>query len=281
MAERDSPNPSEPGIARAAVERAGAKAIDTTEHIGSVVLLMGEVGNWIVRRFTQRKVRLGRPAIATQVVRVGVRSIGIIALVSGAVGMILVLQMAPPLDEFGRKDLVANIVGVAVLRELGPLIASIVLTGFAGAAIAAEIGTMVVGEEIEALEAHALNPVRFLVVPRVFAAVVSMTALAVLANLTAVTAGLGMAVIGLDIGFQTYVDNLLDQVKLVDFLTGIGKSTVFGLLIGSIACTNGLKVTGGAAGVGKATTDTVVQSVVAIIIADLIFTAVFFALKLT
>ncbi len=281
MPEADLPKPAEPGRVVSAIERLGAKAIETTEHIGSVVLLMGEVLRWVVRRCTQRKVRLGRPAIATQVMRVGVRSMGIIALVSGAVGMILVLQMAPPLDDFGRKDLVANIVGVAVLRELGPLIAAIVLTGFAGAAIAAEIGTMVVGEEIEALEAHALNPVRFLVVPRVFAAIVSMTALAVLANLCAVTAGLGMAVIGLDIGFQTYVDNLLEQVKLVDFLTGIGKSTVFGLLIGSIACTNGLKVTGGAAGVGKATTDTVVQSVVAIIIADLIFTAVFFALKLT
>ncbi len=270
-----------PGPVRRAVESAGTKTLDTTEHIGSVVVLMREVGRWIVRRATSRKVRLGRPAIATQVVRVGVRSIGIIALVSGAVGMILVLQMAPPLDEFGRKDLVANIVGVAVLRELGPLIASIVLTGFAGAAIAAEIGTMVVGEEIEALEAHALNPVRFLVVPRVFAAVVSMTALAVMANFVAIVAGLGMAVVGLGIGFQTYIDNLLDQVKVVDFATGVGKASIFGLLIGSIACTNGLKVSGGAAGVGKATTDTVVQSVVAIIIADLLFTAVFYMLKLT
>lgn len=276
-----TPNPDQPGALRAAVENVGAKSLDTTEHIGAVVVLMREVCGWIVRRVTRKGVRLGRPAIATQVVRVGVRSIGIIALVSGAVGMILVLQMAPPLDEFGRKDLVANIVGVAVLRELGPLIASIVLTGFAGAAIAAEIGTMVVGEEIEALEAHALNPVRFLVVPRVIASLVSMTALAVLANGVAIVAGLGMAVVGLGIGFQTYVDNLLDQVKFVDFVTGIGKASVFGLLIGSIACTNGLQVTGGAAGVGKATTDTVVQSVVAIIIADLLITALFYMIKLT
>lgn len=277
----DGESPSTFGRLTAPVERLGAKALDTTEHIGSVIGLLKEMLRWVLRRFTTRKVRLGRPAIATQVVRVGVRSIGIIMLVSGAVGMILVLQMSPPLDAFGQKDLVANIVGVAVLRELGPLIAAIVLTGFAGAAIAAEIGTMVVGEEIEALEAHALNPIRFLVVPRVLAAVVSMTALAVIANLTAVASGLGIAIVGLGIGYQTYVDNMLDQVKLVDFLTGIGKATVFGLLIGAIACTNGLKVTGGAAGVGKATTDTVVQSVVAIVIADLVFTAVFYALKLT
>jgi phospholipid/cholesterol/gamma-HCH transport system permease protein len=265
----------------APVERAGAKLIDTLEHIGTAWHLFAEMMRWILRRFTRSKVRLGMPAIASQVVRVGVRSIGIISLVSGCVGLILVLQMAPPLDDFGRKDLVANIVGVAVLRELGPLIAAIVLTGFAGAAIAAEIGTMVVGEEIEALEAHALNPVRFLVIPRVLASLVSMTCLAVIADIVAIVAGLGMAVIGLEISFETYVSNLLDQVKLVDFATGIGKAVVFGLLIGLIACTNGLKVTGGAAGVGKATTDTVVQSVVAIIIADLLFTTLFYAWKLT
>lgn len=272
---------TEPAVPVRALAAVGAKTTETLSHIGLAFWLLIEVGVWVFRRFTTRKVKLGRPAIVSQMVRVGARSVGIISLVSGCVGLILVLQMAPPLDEFGRKDLVANIVGVAVLRELGPLIAAIVLTGFAGAAIAAEIGTMVVGEEIEALEAHALNPVRFLVVPRVLASVVSMTLLAVIANFVAIVAGLGMAVVFLGITYQTYVDNLLDQVKLVDFLTGVGKATVFGLLIGLIACTNGLKVTGGAAGVGKATTDTVVQSVVAIIIADLLFTTVFYALRLT
>jgi phospholipid/cholesterol/gamma-HCH transport system permease protein len=184
------------------------------------------------------------------------------------------------LDEFGQKDAVANITGVAVMRELGPLIAAIVLTGFAGAAITAEIGTMVVGEEIEALEAHALNPVRFLVVPRVIATVVSMTALAVISDTVAVLSGMFMGNVALGIPTERYIDNTLDQLKTVDFLTGIGKATVFGLLIGLIACSNGLRVTGGAAGVGKATTGTVVQSVVSIVIADLIFTAIFYELKL-
>jgi len=259
----------------------GAKTYEALDQMGSAWFLLWDTMRWITRRFAGKKSRLGRPAIYSQVVRIGIRSIAIISLVSGCVGLILVLQMAPPLDEFGRKDLVANIVGVAVMRELGPLIASIVLTGFAGAAIAAEIGTMVVGEEIEALEAHALNPVRFLVVPRVIAALVSMTCLAVIADIVSVAAGLGMAVVFLDIPFQTYYDNMISQVKVVDFLTGVGKASVFGLLIGLIACTNGLKVSGGAAGVGKATTATVVESVVAIIVADLIFTALFFALNLS
>lgn len=247
------------------------------DQVGAVWFLFAEAVRWVVRSFTRRKVRLGRPAIISQMVRIGVRSVFIISLVSGCVGLILVLQMAPPLDNFGQKDLVANITGVAVLRELGPLIAAIVLTGFAGAAIAAEIGTMVVGEEIEALEAHALNPVRFLVVPRVIAAVVSMTLLAVLSDAVAIVAGWGIGVLALGIPSERYIQNTLDQVKLADFLTGIGKATVFGLLIGLIACTNGLRVTGGAAGVGRATTGTVVQSVVAIIFADLAFTAIFYA----
>ncbi|MBX3358924.1 MAG: ABC transporter permease [Phycisphaeraceae bacterium] len=259
----------------------GERLFDVLDQIGSAWFLVVEMTHWILRWAVYRRVRLGRPAIVSQIVRIGVRSIFIISLVSGCVGLILVLQMAPPLDDFGSKDLVANITGVAVFRELGPLIAAIVLTGFAGAAIAAEIGTMVVGEEIEALEAHALNPVRFLVIPRVLASVISMTCLAVLSDLVAVTSGLFTAALALGIAPQKYYSNMVDQLKFVDFATGIGKSVVFGLLIGLIACTNGLKVTGGAAGVGKATTGTVVQSVVAIVIADLIFTAIFYAWKLT
>lgn len=174
----------------------------------------------------------------------------------------------------------ANIIGVAVLRELGPLIAAVVMTGFAGAAIAAEIGTMVVSEEIEALEAHALNPVRFLVVPRIIAATISMTALAVFADLVAIVSSMVTSMLALGIPRATFVSNLLDQVKPVDFWTGVGKGAIFGFLIGVIACGNGLQVSGGAAGVGKATTATVVESVVAIIVADMIFTAIFYALHL-
>ncbi|MCC6676462.1 MAG: ABC transporter permease [Phycisphaerales bacterium] len=264
----------------APLEFFGGRLIALLDQVGAVLLLLLDAGRWVLRSLMNRRVRLGRAAVVTQIVRVGVRSIFIVSLVSGCVGFILAFQLSPPLDEFGRKDLVANIVSVAVLRELGPLIGAIVLTGFAGASMAAEIGTMVVGEEIEALEAHALNPVRFLVVPRVIATVLSMTALAVLADLVSVGASLGVSVLILDIPYALYKSNTLDQAKLVDFLTGIGKATVFGGLIGLIACANGLRVTGGAAGVGRATTNTVVQCVVSIVIADLIFTAIFYALKL-
>ncbi|MBX3378351.1 MAG: ABC transporter permease [Phycisphaeraceae bacterium] len=268
------------GAVLAPIEFIGGRTQGILDHIGSMVVLTGKAMGWVSRAMFNRKVRIGRAAIVTQMVRVGVRSLLIISLVSSCIGLILALQLAPPLDEFGQKALVANIVGVAVLRELGPLIAAVVLTGFAGAAIAAEIGTMVVGEEIEALEAHALNPVRFLVVPRIIAATVSMTCLAVVADFVAIVAALATAMLALDIPYATFMTNFYDQVKPVDFWTGVGKGAVFGFLIGVIACGNGLQVTGGAAGVGKATTATVVESVVAIIITDMIFTAVFYALGL-
>ena len=210
--------------------------------------------------------------------RVGVRSIGIVSLVSGSIGIILALQTSPSLATFGQIDKVANLIAVAVFRELGPLIAAIVLTGFAGASIAAELGTMVVGEEIEALEAMALDPIRFLVVPRVVATTLSLILLSVLSDLMSVIMGCVAGVFFLDIPFEVYKQNTIDQLKLSDFTTGLLKAAVFGLILGLIACQNGLRVTGGAAGVGKATTATVVQTVVSVVLADLLFTAIFYAL---
>lgn len=258
----------------------GRRVLGIVSHTGEVFSLLLTSIRWVYRGLTQKRYRLGRSAIISQVVRIGVRSIFIVVIVSGAVGLILALQLAPPLDEFGSKDKVANIIAVAVLRELGPLIGAIVLTGFAGASIAAEIGTMVVSEEIEALEAHALNPIRFLVVPRVIASTVSMTTLGVMSSFAAIIASMGIAVTVLDIPYETYMDNMLAQAKMVDFWTGVAKGGVFGALIGIIACTNGLRVSGGAAGVGRATTYTVVECIVAIVVADLVFTAIFFALEL-
>lgn len=270
------------GAARALTPLAliGRSSAVFLQRVGEAALLLITAIRWCLRSATDRKTRLGGSAIAEQVVRLGVRSIFIVCLVSGVVGMILALQLAPPLDEFGRRDAVANIIGVAVLRELGPLIGAIVLTGFAGAAVAAEIATMAVGEEIEALEAHALNPVRFLVVPRVIATAISMTVLGVFASLVSIVSALIVSITVLEIPYTQFMSNMLVQAGISDFASGFLKGAVFGLLIGVVACDNGLRASGGAAGVGNATTETVVQSVVAIIFADLVFTAVFFGLGL-
>lgn len=262
------------------LEIIGRKLMIALDQVGGLFYLLWDSAVWVWRAATRKKVRVGRAAVVSQIVRVGVRSIFIVSLVSGVVGLILALQLSPPLDEFGQRPLVANIIGVAVLRELGPLIGAIVLTGFAGASIAAEIGTMVVSEEIEALEAHALNPIRFLVVPRVLASILSMTALGVIASAMAILCAMLISITVLEIPHATFTSNLVGQVKFSDFFSGFIKGGVFGMLIGLIACHNGLAVSGGAAGVGNATTNTVVQSVVAIIFADLVFTAAFFALGL-
>jgi len=270
-----------PNVLIRLLDSIGGVFVRTFELIGGVFYLVWDVCIWIWRSCTQRRVRFGRIALITQMVRVGVRSIGIVMLVSACIGFILALQMEPPLADFGQEDKIANIVGVAVFRELGPLISAIVLTGFAGAAIAAELGTMVVGEEIEALEAHALNAIRFLVVPRVLATTVSLVLLTVMANLTSVISGGLMAVGFLGVPYELYKSNLINQLVLNDFYTGLIKAGVFGLILSAIACHNGLKVTGGAAGVGRATTDTVVQTIVAVIFADLAFTMVFFSIGWT
>ncbi|MFO0829251.1 MAG: ABC transporter permease [Phycisphaerales bacterium] len=259
----------------------GEQAIGVFDFFGSLSWLGWDVLSWAFRSLVRRTVRFGTTAFVAQVVRVGVRSVPIVCLVSGCIGLILALQTAPSLAQFGQTDKVANLVAVAVFRELGPLIAAIVLTGFAGASIAAEIGTMVVGEEIEALEAMALNPVRFLVMPRVLASTMSLIFLSIIADVTAVTAGGFIGVTALGIPYELYRDNTIDQLKQADFLTGLIKSAVFGLILGLIACHNGLRVEGGAAGVGKATTDTVVQTVVVIVLADLLFTSVFYAIGWT
>jgi phospholipid/cholesterol/gamma-HCH transport system permease protein len=258
----------------------GRRTIGIVEHVGVVTYLLFDAVRWFCRAAFGKKYRLGKSAIVSQIIRIGVQSIFIVSIVSGSVGLILALQLAPPLDEFGQRDKIANIISVAVLRELGPLIGAIVLTGFAGASIAAEIGTMVVSEEVEALEAHALNPVRFLVVPRVLASLISMTCLGVISSFVAIVAAMAVSVLVLAVPYETYMNNMLQQAKMVDFFTGVFKGGVFGCLIGIIACANGLKVSGGAAGVGRATTYTVVECVVAIVVADLIFTTIFFALKL-
>ncbi len=277
-----SPDPDAPrrSILIRGLDRLGNFWLERFRLIGGVGYLIRDVSMWLVRGLLVPGVRFGRTALITQLVRVGVRAVAIVMLVCGCVGLILALQMEPTLAEYGQSDLIANIVGVGITRELGPLISAIVLTGYAGASIAAELGTMVVGEEIEALEAHALNPIRFLVVPRVVATTIGLVLLTVIGNITAILSGMFMSVVFLGVPYELYKTNTLNAVASADFLTGLVKAAVFGLILSALACYHGLNVTGGAAGVGRATTNTVVQAVVAVIIADLLFTAVFYKIGL-
>ncbi len=228
--------------------------------------------------FSKRGRRMGWANLWAQMDRVGVQSIPIVSLVLFCIGAILALQMAPTLDSFGLVSTVPDIIAVAVYRELGPLVSAVVLTGFAGASIAAEVGTMVVSEELEALEAQAISPIRFLVVPRVLATTVMMICIAVLGDLMGMMGGLIVSQTVLGVGYRQYLQHTFDMLQIKDFVTGLIKAGVFGTLISSLACYLGMSVTGGASGVGAATTRTVVLSIVSLIIVDLMFTTTFYFL---
>ena len=264
------------------IEAAGAKVLGLFCYTGGMTVLLCDAMRWTFRGLFSPKVKFSRQALAEQMVRVGVRSVGIVVLVQVFIGVILALQMTPPLrDPWGQEHMVANIIGVAGFRMLGPIITAVVLSGFAGASIAAELGTMVVSEEIEAMTAAALNPVRYLVVPRILATTVMMVALAVIADVMIAAGGwlTSLAVLGPD-AYVGYWDRMRDQLQYKDFFTGLIMALVFGVLISLIACYEGLKVRGGAEGVGRATTMTVVYSIVSIISAACIFTIIFYAFDL-
>lgn len=253
----------------------------TLEFVGGVGYLLYDTAAASGKAlFGKRGRRLGWRNLWGQMDRVGVRSIPIVSLVLFCIGAILALQMAPILREYGMVAKVADVISIAMFRELGPLMAAIVLTGFAGASIAAEMGTTVVSEEIEALTAHAIDPVRFLVVPRVIATTVMLVCVAVVGDLLGVLGGLVIGKCFLHISQEQYVTHTFNALKLRDFITGLSKAAVFGVIISSLACYLGLGVTGGALGVGRATTRTVVLTIVALIMVDLVFNAVFFFLGL-
>jgi phospholipid/cholesterol/gamma-HCH transport system permease protein len=255
----------------------GNHAILLLEFIGNLGYLFADVvASARKGLLAKRGRRMGWNNLWAQMVRVGVRSVPIVTLVLFCIGAILALQMSPILKQYGAVSQVPRIIAIAIFRELGPLVSAIVLTGYAGASIAAEIGTMVVSEEIEALTAHAIHPVRFLVLPRVLATTVMMVCVAVVGDLTGVAGGLCISRAFLGLNMVQYFHITFEAPKVRDFVTGLIKSGCFGAMISLLACHLGLRVTGGAQGVGVATTRTVVLTIVALTIIDLMFTTVFF-----
>jgi phospholipid/cholesterol/gamma-HCH transport system permease protein len=259
------------------LERVGSQGEGLLAYLGGLGYLAIDTLKYTVLGLVTRP-RIKVDETFFQMVRLGMRAIPIIVLVQTFVGMILAFQLAPVLADYGQLDKVATVVSIAVFRELGPLISAVVLTGFAGAAIAAELGTMVVGEEIMALKTSAIHPVRFLVVPRVVACIVMTVSLTIVADIVG-TLGGGLVdrFVLLRDSWQ-YYHTVVDSLLVKDVMTGLVKSAVFGFLIVLISCYEGLGVSGGAGGVGRATTRSVVFSIFLIIAADCVFTAAFYFL---
>ncbi len=247
------------------------------EYLGGLGYILRDALWWMTIGPLQRKGRVRGEETCTQMVRLSVKSVSIVALVIFFVGMILAFQMAYVLRQLGVIKYVADIIGIAMAREMGPLLVGIVMTGYAGASIAAEIGTMVVSEEVVALRASALDPMRFLVVPRILAAMIMLPLVTMIGITLGIFGGFLIGVAFLDMDWVEYLRRTTDTMTFNDWLTGLIKAEIFGTIIACIACYEGLNVTDGAEGVGRATTNAVVRSIVGLIIADLIFTAIFFA----
>jgi phospholipid/cholesterol/gamma-HCH transport system permease protein len=258
------------------LESLGGRILDCARYLAGLALLFLSSLWWMVLGPLKGKGRLRFEATVVQAHRLSIRSFGIVSLVLFFVGMILAFQMAYVLKSLGFIEYVANITGVAMVREMGPLLVGTVMTGFAGAAIAAEIGTMVVSEEVLALETGALDPVRFLVVPRLLAAMIMMPIVTLIATYIGIFGGLAISYWFLDIAAEKFIQRTIDSLKYKDVITGLIKAEAFGILVTLIACYEGLRVTGGAEGVGHATTNSVVRSIVGIIVCDLVFTAFFY-----
>ena len=254
----------------------GERVAHALVHLARFSKFVSESLYWLfVAPFRGHRIRWGSSFI--QMVRMGVDSLPIVGTISFFVGLILAMQAAQQLEPFGATIYVADLVGVSITRELGPLLTAILVAGRCGSAITAEIGSMKVAEELDALKTMALDPVGFLVVPRTLAMMITLPCLTVIANLLGILGGMILAITTLDIPFIAYYNQSASALVLSDFLTGLCKSFVFALIIVLVGAYQGFNVEGGAEGVGKATTASVVSSIFLIILADLIFTALFYS----
>jgi len=220
-----------------------------------------------------------RQSIVQQMVFVGLSSVVIVFFVDIFTGIVLAMQTAYQLQKMGGEIYVASLVAVSLCRELGPVLTALVVAGRAGSAIAAELGTMKVTEQIEALETMAINPTRFLAVPRFLALCLMQPCLTVLGNLSGILGGWIIGVTTLNINSDLYMQTTFKYLELKDINTGLIKSFVFGIIIALIGCYEGLNARGGAEGVGRATTRSVVISFILIILADCVLTAIFYFSK--
>ncbi len=245
-------------------------------HLHRFVLLVLETFRWtIIAPFKGKKVRWR--ATVEQAVRFGWDSILIVTVIAFFIGLILAMQAADQLKPFGAEIYVANLVAVSLTRTLGPMITAIIIAGRGGSSIAAELGTMKVAEELDALRTMGLNPNWFLVVPRFVAMVMMLPALAMLANFVGIGGAYIFSVAALEINGVRFINQVAMALVMKDMIVGLVKTVVFAMIIVFVGCYQGLIVEGGAEGVGKSTTNSVVISIFLIIAAEVFFTALFYS----
>ncbi len=250
------------------VARVGAGAIGFLQELSSLVWLARDTGAELMDRVAARRSPFRLADFFFQTNRVGVGSIPMVLMLSIFVGLTMALLTGYQLERFGMTTLVPSVVSIAFTREMGPLFTGIVLASRIGAAFTAELGAMIAGGEIDALEAMGLGPLRYLVTPRWLAIFCMTPCLSVVATVAGICGGAFISDALLQLGYAHFFDQVMSNLLVKDILAGIFKSFVFGAIIGLVACYKGLAVKGGAVGVGIATTSSVVTAVSSVIAAD-------------
>lgn len=238
-------------------------------ELGGLALLGGDALRQAFRRPFERRLWI------EQLEHLGVQSLTITNVTLLFTGMVLAVQTAYSLSSYGGESFVGNLLALAIVRELGPVLTALMVAGRVGAGITAELGSMTVTEQVDALRVLAASPVKKLVVPRVGALVISLPLLTILADVIGLFGGLVMALTDIGQSRAYFISHILLALRIEDLVSGIGKTFFFAFFIGVIACYNGLTATGGADGVGRATTNTVVAASIAIIISDFFLTKIF------
>jgi len=240
------------------------------EYLGGLAVLFSQTVLWtFVPPYTPYKT-------LHQIIRIGLNSLAIGSLVGLFTGMILAIQTAYQMEKVSAEMYISSLVSLSLVRELGPVLTSLIVAGRAGGAITAEIGTMKISEQIGALRALAVNPIKYLVVPRFWAFVISLPVLVMIANFLGVMGGYYVCVYNLSIPSNLYLITAFNSIMLKDIMISLVKSVVFAILIVLISCQEGFLTEGGAEGVGEATMRSVVYSFIAIISADWILSSLFY-----
>jgi phospholipid/cholesterol/gamma-HCH transport system permease protein len=256
-------------------ENIGEATINGLAYLGNLAQLTGSVARAVfVDPFRGRSVNFSRAV--HQAIAVGIEALPIVSLISFFIGLILALQSAYELRRLGALQLVASAVAISMSRELGPLMTAIIVIGRSGSAFAAEIGTMKVNEEIDALQTMALEPVHFLVAPKFLAMLLMMPCLTTWADFMGVLGGALFGVSNAGFTLGSYLRTTLDALQMHDITTGLIKSVMFGVVITAVGCQEGFNTGLGSEQVGRSTTSAVVKSITLVVVVDLVFTAIFY-----
>ena len=247
--------------------------------MSGMLSFIGESTLILLRSLVQPRSIRWRP-ILHNIQTAGFEALPIVGLLTFLMGVVIAYQGADQLQRFGANIFIADLVGLSMVRELSPLLTAIIVAGRSGSAYAAQIGTMKITEEIDALRTIGVGPTELLVLPKMLALIIALPLLTLYADVTGVLGGMLMARSKLDVSFDVFLDRLGEAVSLSSFLTGIGKAPVFAAIIALVGCYRGFQVSGSADSVGRQTTVSVVQSIFLVILADALFSVAFNWLKI-